>query len=149
MLRAPLGLLAPPHCYTLKEADVRGQPRLSLLKESDDTSIMQLLRMHGSELLAPMARGVEVSSLSIQLALAAKGVGVAVLSALGASHPSAQAMQFVPLQPLVQRELFLMCRRDRTPSPARRAFEEMVWRVLPQVRLHAAVELDAAPAPLN
>ena len=92
MLRAPLGLLAPPHCYTLKEADVRGQPRLSLLKESDDTSIMQLLRMHGSELLAPMARGVEVSSLSIQLALAAKGVGVAVLSALGASHPSAQAM---------------------------------------------------------
>lgn len=84
MLRAPLGLLAPPHCYTLKEADVRGQPRLSLLKESDDTSIMQLLRMHGSELLAPMARGVEVSSLSIQLALAAKGVGVAVLSALGA-----------------------------------------------------------------
>lgn len=97
------GSLAPPHCYTLTEADARGQPRLPLLKESDDTSIMQLLRMHGSELLAPMARGVEVSSLSIQLALAAEGVGVAVLSALGASHPSAQAMRFVPLQPLVQR----------------------------------------------
>ena len=57
-------------------------------------------------------------------------------------------MKFVPLQPLVQRELFLMCRRDRTPSPARR-FEEMVWRALPQVWLHAAVELDAAPALLN
>ena len=149
LLRAPLGLLAPPHCYTLTEADARGQPRLPLLKESDDTSIMQLLRMHGSELLAPMARGVEVSSLSIQLALAAEGVGVAVLSALGASHPSAQAMRFVPLQPLVQRELFLMCRRDRPPSPALRAFEEMVWRALPQARLHAAVELDAAPAPLD
>jgi LysR family carnitine catabolism transcriptional activator len=96
LLSAPLGLLAPPEHFTLTSEDAQGIPRLPLLKESADTSIMQLLRLHGSALLAPMSSGVEVSSLAIQLALARAGVGVAVLSALGASHPEAQSMQFLP-----------------------------------------------------
>lgn len=146
LLRAPLGLLAPAHCYALTEADARGEPRVPLLKESADTSIMQVLRLHGSAMLAPMSQGVEVSSLSIQLALASAGVGVAVLSALGASHPQAQAMQFVPLQPLVQRELFLMRRRDRPFNQALRALEDMVWQALASAPLHPAVRVDAAPA---
>lgn len=49
------------------------------LKERADTRILQLLRMHGCALRAPMEQGVEVSSLSIPLALAQAGVGVAVL----------------------------------------------------------------------
>ena len=142
LLRAPLGLLAPRAHFRLTRADAQGLPRLPLLKESADTSIPQLLRMHGSALLAPMEQGVEVSSLSIQLALAQAGVGVAVLSALGASHPSAHGMRFVPLQPAVQRELFLMRRRDRPLTPAAQAFEDAVLRHLPAAALRPEVLLD-------
>ena len=146
LLCAPLGLLSQPEHFRLTEEDACGVPRLPLLKESADTSIMQLLRVHGSALLAPMAHWVEVSSLAIQLALARSGVGVAVLSALGASHPEARTMQFVALKPLVQRELFLMRRRDRPPSMALRAFVDMVWRCLPSAPLHPQVRLESPPA---
>ena len=142
LLSAPLGLLAPPEHFTLTAEDARGVARLPLLKESTDTSIMQLLRVHGSALLAPMAGGVEVSSLAIQLALARAGVGVAVLSALGASHPEAQAMRFVALAPPLYRELFLMRRRDRPLSVAARALEAAIWRQLPQASLHPTIALE-------
>ena len=142
LLRAPLGLLAPPERFEIADADARGVPRLPLLRESADTSILHLLRMHGSALLAPMSQGVEVSSLAIQLALADAGVGVAVLSALGASHPLARGMRFVPLQPPVERELFILRRRDRSQSLAARAFEDTVVRHLPQAALRAEVTLS-------
>jgi len=142
LLTAPLGLLAPPGHFEITDADAQGVQRLPLLRESPDTSIMQLLRMHGSALLAPMSQGVEVSSLAIQLALAEAGVGVAVLSALGASHPLARCMRFVPLQPQVERELFMMRRRDRPPSLAARAFEDAVVRHLPQAALRPEVTLS-------
>lgn len=143
LLKAPLGLLAPPRHFDITDADAQGVQRLPLLRESADTSIMQLLRMHGSALLAPMSQGVEVSSLAIQLALADAGVGVAVLSALGASHPLARGMRFVPLQPQVERELFVMRRRDRPQSLAARAFEDAVVRHLPQAALRPEVTLSA------
>lgn len=142
LLTAPLGLLAPSGRFEITEADAQGAPRLPLLRESADTSILQLLRMHGSALLAPMSQGVEVSSLAIQLALAEAGVGVAVLSALGASHPLARGMRFVPLQPKVERELFVMRRRDRPQSLAARAFEDAVVRHLPQATLRPEVTLS-------
>ena len=56
LLTAPLGLLAPPGHFDITDADAQGVPRLPLLRESADTSIMQLLRMHGSALLAPSLR---------------------------------------------------------------------------------------------
>lgn len=143
LLSAPLGLLAPPARFAITEADAQGEPRLPLLRESADTSIMQVLRMHGSALLGPMSRGVEVSSLAIQLALAEAGVGVAVLSALGASHPAAHAMRFVPLQPVVARELFLMHRQDRPLSPGARALVDAVVAYLPQAALRPEVRRHA------
>lgn len=147
LLSAQLGLLANPAHFPLKArlsaADVA---RLPLLKEGADTSIMQVLRLQGSAVVAQMDSGIEVSSLSIQLALARAGVGVAVLSALGASHRDAQGLRFVPLRPPAQRELFLMRRRDRPASVAERALAAAIWQGLSAEGLLPGVRLAAGPA---
>ncbi len=132
LLSAPLGLLAHPAHFQLSGTDPAQLAQLPLLKEGADTSIMQLLRIHGSPLVTQMAAGTEVSSLTIQLALARAGVGVAVLSALGASHRDAQDMVFTPLHPPVHRELFLMRRRDRPATPATLALAQALVQGLVQ-----------------
>lgn len=151
LLIAPLGLLAHRDHVRLRKAPSEALAALPLLKESADTSIMQLLRVHGSPLVAQMAGGVEVSSLSIQLALARAGVGVAVLSALGASHRDAADMDFVPLDPPVRRELFLMQRQDRPPGAAARALVQALHQTLaeaaPDLGLRPEVRVEAALSP--
>lgn len=127
LLSAPLGLLGDAARYRLTaHAGHRELARLPLLKEPSDTSVSQVLRAHGSELITLMERGTEVSSLSLQLALAHAGVGVAVLSALGASHPAAKGLHFAPLRPRLAREVFLMRRSDRAASPSCRALIDAI-----------------------
>lgn len=148
LLTAPLGLLADPRIFPMRASmrtdDLRALP---LLKEGVDTSIMERLRSHGSELVAQMERGVEVSSLALQLALAREGVGVAVLSALGATHPQAQGLRFVPLKPLVQREVFLMQSRSRPPSPSVRALALAIHNAVALATLHPTVKVASKAKP--
>lgn len=144
LLEAPIGLLADPASYPLRAtASAADLTALPLLKEPADTSIAQLLRAHGSELVAQMERGTEVSSLALQLALARAGVGVAVLSALGASHPAAQGLRFVPLRPRVSREIFLIRHRSRPLPPAAAALAATLTDTLRErpEGLHPAVRL--------
>lgn len=143
LLSAPLGLLANPAHHPLPARPTLARLRpLPLIKEADDTSIMTLLRQHGSTLVGTMERGIEVSSLAVQLALVRAGVGVAVLSALGASHPSARGLAFVPLAPAIRRELFLMHRRDRPLRAPARALADAVRAELPQAPLDARIAID-------
>lgn len=138
LLSAPLGLLAPPG----------RSATLPLLKEPADTSILNVLRSHGSDLVRRMERGVEVSSLTLQLALARQGLGIAVVSALGASHPQAHGMRFTPLRPMLRRELHALQHADRAEAPAVTAFLRVLAEVLPQEvrRLRPGVRpLVAAP----
>lgn len=142
LLSAPLGLLANPTHYRLAaNASAKDLASLPLLKEPADTSIAQVLRAHGSDVVAHMERGTEVSSLALQLALARAGVGVAVMSALGASHPAAKGLHFAPLRPRLVREVFLIQRSDRAPSPSCRALVEAIVATLaaPVAGLHALV----------
>jgi LysR family carnitine catabolism transcriptional activator len=142
LLTAPLGLLGDPARFDLQAAVKAGDLRqLPLLKEPTDSSIMQVLQSRGSKLVQQMQSGVEVSSLALQLALAQAGVGVAVVSALGASHPQASGLQFVPLKPAMQREVFMMQRRDRELNPSARAFANAVRAGLMQALLHGSVQL--------
>ena len=144
LLSAPIGLLADPTHFPLKaRPTAKDLAALPLLKEPADTSIAQVLRAHGSEVLAQMERGTEVSSLALQLALAQAGVGVAVLSALGASHPQARGLTFVPLRPPVAREIFLIRHRNRTPNPTARALLEVLAQTLaaPGTGLHPLVRI--------
>ncbi|MBC7609683.1 MAG: LysR family transcriptional regulator [Polaromonas sp.] len=142
LLTAPLGLLGDPARFALTatgpSADIS---KLPLLREPADSSIMQALQSRGSAFVAQMSRGTEVSSLTLQLALARAGVGVAVVSALGASHADATGMQFVVLEPTVEREVFIMTRRDRELSPSARALAAAIDTGLAQAVLHPAVRL--------
>jgi LysR family carnitine catabolism transcriptional activator len=142
LLTAPLGLLAHPDHFALKA--FVGLPELAqlpLLKEGADTSVMQLLRLRGSELVGLMEGGIEVSSLAMQIALAQTGVGVAVLSAMGASHPQAQGLRFVPLRPAVRREVFLMQRKDRPLSASGRLLRDALLLPLHAPSAHASIRL--------
>lgn len=145
LLTAPLGLLADSSHFDLS-GDLS---RLPLLKESDDTSIMHLLRSHGSGLISQMNLGVEVSSLAIQLALTKAGVGVAVLSALGASHPEAAQLQFLPITPTVEREIYVIQRADRRLSPSTRALLKAIQSGTYRTKLHPAVRLAETNAVSN
>lgn len=143
LLSAPLGLLAHPLHHRLPQrATMATAAALPLVKEADDTSVMQLLRAHGSPLVAAMERGVEVTSLSLQLALVHAGVGVAVLSALGASHPQAAGLRFVPLSPRVERQVVLMHRRDRPLRAPAQALVDALGPALAAAQLHAQVRRE-------
>ena len=123
LLDAPIGILMPaPAAGAGSASRTRSPDKMPLLREADDTSIMNLLRMHGSDLVARMENGIDVNSLALQLALARQGTAGAVMSALGASHPDALSMRFVPIKPAIRRTLFLMQRRDAPTSPAVRGF---------------------------
>ena len=147
LLSAPLGLLADETRYPLtgfeRDQDLAALP---LLKEAADTSIMHMLRTHGSDIVSQMGRGIEVSSLALQLAFAQQGLGVAVVSALGASHPMARGLRFVPLQPAILRDVFTIQRRDRAASPSARALMRAVGVGLNHVQLHPAVQIAVLPA---
>lgn len=138
LLFAPLGLLLPPGQH---EPAALHQPRWPLIKEAEDTSIMHLLRSHAPQWAEAMAGGVEVSSLSLQLALVHAGVGATVVSALGASHPLAHGLPFVPLAPPVERQLMLLRRRDRLLRPAAAELVAALLAVLPAVTFAAPVRL--------
>lgn len=145
---AAIGLLAHPDYFELHEQmDALQIAKLPLLREPEDTSIMNTLRTRGSELVGQMQRGIEVSSLAMQLALVREGVGVAVLSALGASHALAQGMRFVPLHPQIDREVFLMTQRTRILSSPARALIDVMKDCLGQnidspLLLHTLVRLE-------
>lgn len=148
LLSAPLGLLADGTIYPLKPRMSQQQiAALPLLKEAADTSIVQLLRTRGSDIVGQMDKGIEVSSLALQLALVRAGLGVAVLSALGASHPQAQGLCFVPLRPAILREVFMLQRRDRAPSPSARALLRAIVSGLQHAALHPAVKVVADSEP--
>jgi LysR family transcriptional regulator, carnitine catabolism transcriptional activator len=140
LLTAPIGLLMNTAVFRLDKAvGIDQLAGLPLLKESDDTSIMQTLRSRGSGLVAQVGGGVEVNSLALQLAFARAGVGIAVMSALGASHPDAQGLRFVPLRPTMRREVFAMHRRDRPPSACAAALLQAIRSTTSSEVLHKAV----------
>jgi len=141
LLSAPIGLLADAKRFDLGTGNLKALRSLPLLKESADTSIAQILRSHGSDLVAWMEGGIEVSSLALQLALARAGVGVAVVSALAASHPYAAGLRFVALRPALRRELFLLRRRDRAPTAATEALAAALRTALERTQLQESVRL--------
>ena len=142
LLTAPLGLLGDPTRFDLPATGMIDEiGNLPLLKEPTDSSITLALNSHGSALISYMSQGIEVSSLSLQLALAQAGLGVAVVSALGASHAAAKGLHFVALMPEIQREVFIMTRNDRALNPSARALQAAITAGLALAELHHSVRL--------
>lgn len=150
LLSAPLGVLGHTHDLPSGKSVRLDQVRHArLLKEPDDTSIAHSLAVHGSSLLNQMASGTEVSSLALQLAMARAGAGLAVMSALGASHPQAAGLRFLPLNPRMQREVFLMHHQDHLPDEATTATMEAIREAMHRVPLHPSVRLVQPTAGLK
>jgi LysR family transcriptional regulator, carnitine catabolism transcriptional activator len=134
-LEAPLGLLGiSNHLENRSSISTRDLNGIALLQEPADTSISSLLRMRGSDLVNYMSYGHSVTNLSIQTALAKAQLGLAVVSALGASHPAATGMTFVELKPRIMREVFLMTHRGVAASAPLLAVMS-VLQALPQQAL--------------
>lgn len=146
LVSAALGLVWNRAVHQVpKRPTPRSTAGLPLIKESEDTSIMQLLRAHGSPWAQTMEGGLQTSSLALQLALVQAGLGVSVISALGASHPQAAGLGFAPFTPAIERHVQLMWRRDRPPRPAARALAQAVQDALAQpLGLHRRVRPAAA-----
>ena len=142
LLTAPLGVLASPHHFNLPESvSMAALEKLPLLRESNDTSIMHLLNSHGSEIVCWMRNGIEVSTLALQFAMARAGMGLAVMSGLGASHELAKDMKFSRLRPAVCRDVFIMRRRDFRPSQAALALIDAIKCGIATARLHPSIQL--------
>jgi LysR family carnitine catabolism transcriptional activator len=129
LLHAPLGVVYHPDQYQLKDGSLETLASLPVLKERPNSSIIDLLRLNGSPIVSMMSKGIDltsVTSLTMQLALVQAGLGVAVLSALAASHPQATVLNFMPLTPIVERPVFLIQRDDRPPLPAINTLAQMI-----------------------
>lgn len=150
LLSAPLGLLG--HSAQMpggKSVHIGAIQGASLLKVHGDTSIAQLLAIHGSELIQQMEQGAEVSSLALQLAMVQAGVALTVLSALGASHPQAAGLRFVPLSPRLHREVFLMHHVDHPPDEVVAVTRDAIWKALAEAPLHTSVRRHPSPAHIS
>lgn len=144
ILRAPIGLLLNPQQFSVaSDQTEEAMATLPILKEALGTSTLHALRSSGSTVVTQMEAGIELSSLPLQIALAKAGVGVAVVSALGASNPAASGLQFTPLKPMVYREIYLIHQRHTPLSPAARVFKDAFWSHLPMMlgtlEIHPAV----------
>lgn len=144
ILRAPIGLLLNPQEFTVAPDETEtALATLPLLKEALGTSTLHALWSSGSAAFSQMEAGIELSSLPLQIALAKAGVGVAVVSALGASNPAASGLQFTPLKPMVHREIYLVNQRHAPLSPAAAVFKDAFWSHLPGLQstleIHPAV----------
>jgi LysR family carnitine catabolism transcriptional activator len=126
LLQAPLGIVYRPDQYRIKDGSLETLAHLPILKEGPNSSIIDLLRINGSPIVSMMSKGIDVTSLTMQLALVQAGLGVAVLSALAASHPQAAGLGFMPLVPGIERPVFLMQRSDRPSMPAIDALAQMI-----------------------
>ena len=145
LLSAPLGVLGEGRKFQLgRFVTPRSLAGLPLLKDAADTSTTHLLRTYGPDLLAQMQRrAVEISDLSVQIALAKAGIGLAVVSALGASHPEAAGLAFSRFRPAIERRLFAMWRAKEPASAVRDALLECVRDSCSEARLHRMVKILA------
>lgn len=145
ILRAPIGLLFDPQKFTVApDQTEQAMATLPILKEALGTSTLHALRSSGSAVVSQMESGIELSSLTLQIALASAGVGVAVVSALGASHPAAAGLQFTLIKPLVHRQIYLVQQRLVALSPAATAFKDTFWRYLQSAQGTLALHPDVA-----
>ncbi len=142
LLQAPLGIVYRRDQYKIPDGSLETLSNLPILKEGPNSSIIDLLRINGSPIVSMMSKGIDVTSLTMQLALVQAGMGVAVLSALAASHPQAVDLGFTLLAPPIERPVFLMQRTDRPTSPAAAALAQVFVRDLHLVDLRPEVKLS-------
>jgi LysR family carnitine catabolism transcriptional activator len=141
LLQAPLGVVYRPDKYKLIDGSLDTLSDLPILKEIANSSIIDLLRHRGSPIVSMMSKDINVTSLTMQLALVEAGMGVAIMSALAASHPQVRNLGFMPLEPEILRPIFLLRRSNSMPNPAAEALATVITQHLSVQNLRHEIRL--------
>lgn len=141
LLSARLGILFPPGYEPIPERITADSlSTLPLLQDEVYASIVKVLHEGGINTTRMRPKAVEVTSLAVQFAMVRAGVGACVMSALAASHPSADGLPFKFIEsPAVSRDIYLFSRRERVLSPAAAAFVSVLEEILPVLQLRPGV----------
>ena len=141
LLQAPLGVVYRPDKYRLKDGTLDTLSDLPILKEIANSSIIDLLRHRGSPIVSMMSKDINVTSLTMQLSLVQAGMGVAIMSALAASHPQVSNLGFMPLEPEIIRPIFLLRRSNSMPNPAADALAAVISQQMSLEHLRPEIRL--------
>jgi len=128
LLRSRLGVMFHPDllsmsmqeaCSTSLEMLAKCLAGLCRIESGNDTSIADILYRHDHILgQAQIASSIKSAGLTIQCELLNKGLGYSIVSEIASKHPLAQRLLFVPIEPALCREIFLLSLKARTLSPA-------------------------------
>jgi len=145
LLRDPFGVLCPAgHRFSeQKHVNWRQIREESYIGFAADTGIRATLQSI-AHLLPPLPPRYEVSSTTSLQALVKAGLGISVLPALASKLPPLDKLVFRELrEPRVERELALITRCGRTPSPAAQAMIDALTTLLETRKLPYGVKVIA------
>lgn len=143
LLDAPLGILMPEKSsYAKGGMDLQKLAELPILRNSSDTSIASIITREGFDIFSRNERCIEASQLTMMLDLVHAGMGVAVVSALGASHPRAKGLRFMRVKGLdIKRRMHFVRRIDRPMSIFASNFLKTCLDALLAASLHPDVKI--------
>jgi LysR family transcriptional regulator, carnitine catabolism transcriptional activator len=141
LLKAPLGVIASPVHFPLpKKISLAEAMQYPIIHHSPDTSIWNIL--NSNAIGAPVADLADIiaTNLATVLALVSDGIGISLMSALGASAPMAAKLAFTPLSDEGMTRMVYMFSRASAPlSKAALTVLEMVRSPAYRNRLRSQV----------
>lgn len=141
LLTAPLGVIASPKYFTIpdhiKVSDLSNYP---FIFHSPDTIIWKILNANVDSTALSSKEIVVGTSLAMVLFLVAEGIGVSVLSALGASMPWSENLTFTPFQDAnMERSVYLFSRNSTPLSRAACVVQDLIRSSTFQPKLRSLV----------
>jgi DNA-binding transcriptional LysR family regulator len=152
LLCSRLGVLFPPDFEAIPDRVTLDElHRLPLLRDPDDSGVAATLRKHLPELWSSMSRRIVVTHPDLQAALVREGAGVAIVSALTASHAACRGLPFKPIElPHLERNIHVFTRRGAQLWETALKLLAALNRALPTIAFANGVSLnvDGAVTPL-
>ncbi|RZI40519.1 LysR family transcriptional regulator [Herbaspirillum sp. HC18] len=144
LMKAPLGVIWSPNYFSLPStislSDLSGY---SLIHHASDTSIWHILNRDPAGAALGNNAAVVATNLAAVIALAAEGVGIAVMSALGASGPLSEGLNFTPLSDEgMSRSIYLFSRNSAPLSRAASVVKELIFDPSFRAKLRDVISWD-------
>jgi DNA-binding transcriptional LysR family regulator len=143
LLQAPLGLLFNPNfALPASICTLADLKNVKLVRFGDDSIISQLLQRHAPAFDAYHAAHVVCSNMSSAYAMVQDAQVAVVTSGIGATHPQAKGLQFVPLPDLLPFiSVNLITRRDAHLDDQQALMKELTRVCVLEAPWHPSVEL--------
>lgn len=141
LLNAFLGLLtSPDFALPSNIGSLADLDAINLVRYDDDTAISQLLQLGAERFDAYYASSVVCNDISAAYAMVQHGQVAAVASGIGASHPQARGLRFMPLpglRPTIS--VSLISRRDVRLDDQRALMKELTRVCVLEAQWHPSV----------